>query len=957
MCGDFFWKCTCISRQKPLPCDQDFQTKALFEDSIRPPVKQAEERAALTFQSGSFDTDVCRVSGTRIQDASTVVELTASSPSTRFWLCTSGASRAAAAERAGLSTTELPVRMTSHFTLIIIITMNSMTSVFSTDASLPYNHDLLESIFVKKRIKSKSHGDPKTSPHCSLIHTSLEIQRYTALAQWVSQSSRRDPSLVESCIDIFCHTFSRINTTSNVCETTHSFECPSMLCRLNSANFVQPSPKYTEAGGRSAEKLEQIRSQVEKLHQVVDENKGIIHEKNSIICDLRAENEKIRVDNLRSTQRIEELEQQMEEQVERINSYKAAEEQHDKVIHTIQQDVKAKNNKLLNLMSQLRSSEARFVERLASEEVRVKSLEGALADLSHILECEPTAEQCILKVTELVRKMCAYKTQLDQRKDAIQAFEYEQRASRETILRLSGELTKEKNEKASANEESRKAREELVKTQSAHEQCGHHICLLEGRINDLTDSLQAARTEAEEKDKMFALLNEAETKLQAKKIPSASSCGRSGSSNGGTQLADIEAFGTFLKNVAEFFEIPNGEDSVGIVSFVWNRIQEMREDVRNYSDVKELQTDVARLSQLQTFLHENEQSSKQRIQSLEEQRASDGAIIDGLRAERNQLHDLLCKFALAMKFEEPIAETETNIVGQTLIARITQLQQGNTEKQAKQRIQITKLQRELRESKELAESLELQVSIMKRRLAEAQEHRFQNIAPASQTPMTLAASEKERNRLVKQLKQTKDDADKLREEIVLLKARLLESSQEKLTQTEQGKVLKVTQIRMNEINRNFEEQKQEALKLRTELDQWKKRYNTEVKKLQDRLTESERELVRTKEALEINRNSTEQLLNFRSLIARHLGLDSEHLSVPDYEILVKLNKLISSNHTITNRILATENALTLVDGSFRERLFPTPRILRSFAHSRVSVQSVPFQYRGSEGQHNGRPVT
>ncbi|KAG5450185.1 Coiled-coil domain-containing protein 170 [Clonorchis sinensis] len=691
------------------------------------------------------------------------------------------------------------------------------------------------------------------------------------------------------------------------------------LTKLNSANFVQPSPKYTEAGGRSAEKLEQIRSQVEKLHQVVDENKGIIHEKNSIICDLRAENEKIRVDNLRSTQRIDELEQQMEEQVERINSYKAAEEQHDKVIHTIQQDVKAKNNKLLNLMSQLRSSEARFVERLASEEVRVKSLEGALADLSHILECEPTAEQCILKVTELVRKMCAYKTQLDQRKDAIQAFEYEQRASRETILRLSGELTKEKNEKASANEESRKAREELVKTQSAHEQCGHHICLLEGRINDLTDSLQAARTEAEEKDKMFALLNEAETKLQAKKIPSASSCGRSGSSNGGTQLADIEAFGTFLKNVAEFFEIPNGEDSVGIVSFVWNRIQEMREDVRNYSDrIEELQTDVARLSQLQTFLHENEQSSKQRIQSLEEQRASDGAIIDGLRAERNQLHDLLCKFALAMKFEEPIAETETNIVGQTLIARITQLQQGNTEKQAKQRIQITKLQRELRESKELAESLELQVSIMKRRLAEAQEHRFQNIAPASQTPMTLAASEKERNRLVKQLKQTKDDADKLREEIVLLKARLLESSQEKLTQTEQGKVLKVTQIRMNEINRNFEEQKQEALKLRTELDQWKKRYNTEVEKLQDRLTESERELVRTKEALEINRNSTEQLLNFRSLIARHLGLDSEHLSVPDYEILVKLNKLISSNHTITNRILATENALTLVDGSFRE---------------------------------------
>ncbi|GAA49326.1 hypothetical protein CLF_102871 [Clonorchis sinensis] len=32
------------------------------------------------------------------------------------------------------------------------ITIDSMTSVFSTDASLPYNHDLFESLIVKKRI-------------------------------------------------------------------------------------------------------------------------------------------------------------------------------------------------------------------------------------------------------------------------------------------------------------------------------------------------------------------------------------------------------------------------------------------------------------------------------------------------------------------------------------------------------------------------------------------------------------------------------------------------------------------------------------------------------------------------------------------------------------------------------------------------------------------------------------
>ncbi|KAG5444992.1 hypothetical protein CSKR_102599 [Clonorchis sinensis] len=37
----------------------------------------------------------------------------------------------------------------------IIIIIDSMTSVFNTDASLPYNHDLFESLIVKKIIKVK----------------------------------------------------------------------------------------------------------------------------------------------------------------------------------------------------------------------------------------------------------------------------------------------------------------------------------------------------------------------------------------------------------------------------------------------------------------------------------------------------------------------------------------------------------------------------------------------------------------------------------------------------------------------------------------------------------------------------------------------------------------------------------------------------------------------------------
>ncbi|KER23838.1 hypothetical protein T265_08381 [Opisthorchis viverrini] len=42
--------------------------------------------------------------------------------------------------------------------LCIIIVIVSKTSVFNTDASLPYNHDLFESLIVKKKVEVDGEG-------------------------------------------------------------------------------------------------------------------------------------------------------------------------------------------------------------------------------------------------------------------------------------------------------------------------------------------------------------------------------------------------------------------------------------------------------------------------------------------------------------------------------------------------------------------------------------------------------------------------------------------------------------------------------------------------------------------------------------------------------------------------------------------------------------------------------
>ncbi|GAA57870.1 hypothetical protein CLF_113295, partial [Clonorchis sinensis] len=68
------------------------------------------------------------------------------------------------------------------FFLAVIIIIDSMTLVFNTDTSLPYNHDLFESLIVKKRIKVYQGATPRKkhliadtypvlhSPHHQSVH-------------------------------------------------------------------------------------------------------------------------------------------------------------------------------------------------------------------------------------------------------------------------------------------------------------------------------------------------------------------------------------------------------------------------------------------------------------------------------------------------------------------------------------------------------------------------------------------------------------------------------------------------------------------------------------------------------------------------------------------------------------------------------------------------------------------
>ncbi|KAH8859582.1 Coiled-coil domain-containing protein [Schistosoma japonicum] len=653
----------------------------------------------------------------------------------------------------------------------------------------------------------------------------------------------------------------------------------------------------------SHEKFEEIRMKVEKLQHTITENKEMMHEKNITINELRTECDAIRLENVDHLKRIEELENLLVEESHKIRAYKQTEDQQNLVIKSLQDDSKIKTSQFLDLRYQHKVLVEKYESKIQAEKASHEELENYLRDQANLLECEAKPQSCILKLTDLLRSLSDNKEQVKRQGDTIEAYEFEQRASRETISRLSGEVNKEQTLRQAAENSEREIKQELEKIETAYKRSEGCIHLLEERVNSLTQSLQAARNDAVEREKQLHKITKVEAMFQSKvvdnNLPNQSSKLELEKYHWNSD--DLHEIQKFIDTMVSWLSFPQADK----LSSLFNAA---------YTDIE---SELNNLREERLDYNSNFNMLKERITFLEEHKASDSTLIDELRNERDRLHYHLCKLAQILKIDEPIADLGAEILGDALSVRLTQLQQGETEKQTNQRIQISRLQKELRETKDRAESLDLQVGVMRRRLIEAQENRHQTVLPASATPMTLATSEKERRKLIKQLENVKELESNLRQEIVMLKARLLESSQTKLAQMSISKALRAAQNKIDELGSICESRDNELKKLTTELNESRKHSNIELENQNEELLKLRQEINHLQTLLNSSQKSEEHLLEFRKLVAIYLGLDNEQLTIPDYEILTHLDRLVSANQSQAANAVATERAVDLLTGNIR----------------------------------------
>ncbi|KAF6779893.1 hypothetical protein AHF37_00547, partial [Paragonimus kellicotti] len=177
-----------------------------------------------------------------------------------------------------------------------------------------------------------------------------------------------------------------------------------------------------------------------------------------------------------------------------------------------------------------------------------------------------------------------------------------------------------------------------------YEQSEGRACLLNDRVKQLTVALQTARTEADERErKLTSLLDPAPvTKSQQCTSEAVDSHACLVTEVRSLNKEDVRAIHTFVNNISCWLDQTNGKSLPEMLSLVWERIQEltgMMETRR--TQVQELQEKVAQMTSANSKVRENEQYTRERIEQLEMQRATDGTTIDGLRQERNQVRSLI----------------------------------------------------------------------------------------------------------------------------------------------------------------------------------------------------------------------------------------------------------------------------------------------------------------------------
>uniref|UniRef100_H2ZF69 Coiled-coil domain-containing protein 170 n=1 Tax=Ciona savignyi TaxID=51511 RepID=H2ZF69_CIOSA len=570
-------------------------------------------------------------------------------------------------------------------------------------------------------------------------------------------------------------------------------------------------------------------------------------------------------------------------------------------IQSLQKQNREAQDRIVELESRLRNHVLMKEESEQSADTYKRTFHDAIAKMGDAINVDTEGKfrktlvfPLYLKAKTMCQDNLLHQSKIQTLEDALNAHNLEMKASRETIMRLVAEVGKEqKNVSENANQLARLQRD-LDDAVLSKEGLERENELLKQRIDANDKTWASSRDELSQTSTRITMLTDDVKRLEYER-----------------NLANNE-FQSFKSSMSKvlsdpYVEVEPREDAIkdriklmvsaehekkAHIDVLEQKVSDLNKELERQCGLHHKTVRRAKKAESYTFQNEN------RLRDLEGELASTEVLRDTLRNEKNKYLKFLEQMAEAMHMEDVALDLGYDLNTDVLVARAIQLQRLESEEVVEKTSNNHVLRRKVKDLKEQVKSKELHMELLRKKIAQLEEREQTRSGLALDRDDAIVTVQK-LQRKVERLQHALGDE---RVKVTQLKAQLAETNELKVKNIFFSRKLILFKDTIDELvtsvgklSTTKDRQRHKLSSLKQSLKVNGEDADLNHQRLRTQLDAVTNDVKSTKTALEEVTRREKQLVDFREVVARMLGLDVTTLAIPDYEVISRLEKLIR-NH-------------------------------------------------------------
>lgn len=663
------------------------------------------------------------------------------------------------------------------------------------------------------------------------------------------------------------------------------------------------------------------------LQQELRDAQHRISEKEQQIIEFKCEIESNKQNSARQTALVQSLRDRIREAEDEAVEKDNFANRSDVTISSLRKELQSQQDRLHQVESSLKhhiTAEEEAASRAAKWESKYGEMRTQLTQALQMDASEGmsvSVHSLLGRIAEIVRERNSLQDKANALSRNLHESNLESKASRETIMRLVSEVGQEKKSSSQNQETVNSLTRERDTLQQKIREMEIEVDRMKHQLAASQDAWGVTKKQLDEKENKLHEMEQtlhtseytgqsAQSKLHNFKRHLAQLIGDLDDSIAAEEDAIISKL---KKIVRDYRDVKSREESLRVQ---FKNLSEELESQRNLH-----RTTLKRANEAETQLKENQE----RVTGLEGELLTSDVERDQLKDDKRKFVTFCEKLARVMKLDEMADDVGLDVNGEALLARGEQLVKLEADALDDRKTTIYNLQRRLKWSKQQLESKDLHLGLLKKKVTELEDL----LRDKGRVEVERDENSIRYKKLVKQNDKLQRELLDYKQQVTGLKAKLLEASELRVRTLEQGKTIEELENAVNKLAKSKHKTSAELHDLKNELEMTENEAKAKKARSSQTVQQLNSELQTTKQALEESRGREKQLLDFRQVLARLLGLDINTLSVPDYEIISRLERLVQAHHAHSITTHSLEASLQDMESGFRSGYDDAVAILRT----------------------------